>query len=89
MVLRSDVISHYFLPFLVPPPQSDCRREGGTESKAELVGPVQALYITYSIWLSNLQNRDEWAQKEGKLWVASVEVHQCQGLVEMKASCHL
>ena len=43
----------------------------------------------FSICLSNLQNRDEWAQKEGKLWVAWVEVDECEGLVEMKAGSHL
>ena len=47
------------------------------------------MQIFYCVWLSNLQNRDEWAQKEGKLWVAWVEVDECEGLVEMKAGSHL
>ena len=91
MVWRSDVISHSFLPFLPPSPVLSFSLQGGAESKVELVGPVQSNRIAAHLcyWVSNLQNRDEWAQKEGKLWEARVDVHKCQGLVEMKASCHL
>ena len=91
MVWRSDVISHSFLPFLPPSPLLSASLRGGAESKVELVGPVQSQCISAHLrkWLSNLQNRDERAQKEGKLWEAWVDVHKCQGLVEMKASCHL
>ena len=60
----------------------------------EGLSPKSSLWDLYSvhlfsICLSNLQNRDEWAQKEGKLWVAWVEVDECEGLVEMKAGSHL